>query len=96
MGPPVIATVIGAPPETVLASPRVGPGEATGWLVLPSDPARLAEAMAAALALAPEERAAMGARARAHVTSAFSLNAMKRQTLQVYDALLGTHMAAAH
>jgi glycosyltransferase involved in cell wall biosynthesis len=96
MGTPVIATDIGAPPETVLACPRVGPGEATGWLVLPSDPARLAEAMAAALALAPEERAAMGARARAHVTSAFSLNAMKRQTLQVYDALLGTHMAAAH
>ena len=95
MGTPVIATDIGAPPETVLACPRVGASEATGWLVPPSDPARLAEAMAAALALAPEERAAMGARARAHVTTAFSLNAMKRQTLQVYDALLGTHMAAA-
>jgi glycosyltransferase involved in cell wall biosynthesis len=67
--------------------------EATGWLVPPADPHRLADAIAAALALAPEERAAMGARAHAHVTGAFSLDAMKRQTLQVYDALLGTHMA---
>jgi hypothetical protein len=35
----------------------------------------------------------MGARARAHVMDKFSLRVMKRQTLQVYDALLGTHLA---
>jgi glycosyltransferase involved in cell wall biosynthesis len=94
MATPVIATDIGAPPETVLSAPRVGEHEATGWLVPPADPARLADAIAAALALPPEERARMGESARAHAMDAFSLEAMKRQTLEVYDGLLGTHLAA--
>jgi hypothetical protein len=37
----------------------------------------------------------MGARARAHVSERFSLAGMKQQTLQVYDQLLGTHLATA-
>jgi glycosyltransferase involved in cell wall biosynthesis len=93
MGTPVIATELGAPPETVLSAPRVAPDAATGWLVPPSDPLRLADAIADALALAPAERTAMGRRARTHVLGAFSLDVMKRQTLQVYDRLLGTHLA---
>jgi glycosyltransferase involved in cell wall biosynthesis len=95
MGTPIIATDIGAPPETVLSMQRAGAGAATGWLIPPSDPARLADAIAAALALTPEERAHMGARARTRVAELFSLEVMKRQTLQVYDALLGTHLASA-
>jgi glycosyltransferase involved in cell wall biosynthesis len=94
MGTPVIATDIGAPPETVLSAPRVAAGEATGWLVPPNDAGRLAEALAAALALPPEERARMGAHAHAHVARSFSLEGMKQQTLKVYDGLLGTHLAA--
>ncbi len=94
MGTPVIATDIGAPPETVLSLHRAGPEAATGWLVPPADAAQLADAIAAALALTPEQRARMGARARAHVAEHFSLDVMKRQTLAVYDALLGTHLAA--
>ena len=94
MGTPVIATDIGAPPETVLSAGRVGAGEATGWLVPPNNAERLAEALAAALALTPEARTAMGARAHAHVARSFSLEGMKQQTLKVYDALLGTHLAA--
>jgi hypothetical protein len=43
--------------------------------------------------MSPEERARMGARARNHVLKSFSLKQMKQQTLQVYDRLLGTHMA---
>jgi hypothetical protein len=35
----------------------------------------------------------MGARARDHVLDAFSLKAMKEQTLKVYDRLLGTKLA---
>jgi glycosyltransferase involved in cell wall biosynthesis len=93
MATPVIATDIGAPPETVLSPPRVAEHEATGWLVPSANPARLADAIAAALALAPEERARMGARAHAHVHANFSLDVMKQQTLRVYDALLGTHLA---
>ena len=94
MGTPVISTNIGAPPETVLSSPRVTQDAATGWLVPPADANRLADTLATAFALPPEERARMGARARAHVLDAFSLKAMKEQTLKVYDRLLGTNLAA--
>jgi glycosyltransferase involved in cell wall biosynthesis len=93
MGTPIIATDIGAPPETVLSVQRAGPDAATGWLVPPSDAAHLAEALAAALAQTPEARAQMGARARDHVAERFSLAVMKQQTLQIYDALLGTSLA---
>ncbi len=94
MGTPVIATDIGAPPETVKSAPGVAAGEATGWLVPANDAARLAEAIAAALGLSPEQRAAMGERAHAHAERNFSLQVMKQQTLKVYDALLGTHLAS--
>lgn len=95
MACPVIATRIGAPPETVLAPPDVPPDQATGWLVPPGDAAALADALGEALALSPATRSAMGARARRHVLSAFSLAAMQRETLAVYDCLLGSRMAAA-
>ncbi len=90
MGCPVIATAIGAPPETVLAEPAVPGGGATGWLVPPGDPVALAGRLAAALALEPAERRAMGERARAHVLARFTVAAMQRRTLAVYDRLLGT------
>lgn len=93
MATPVIATDIGAPPETVLGRPGVSMHRATGWLVPPNDPQRLAEALTEALAMSPDEHARMGGRARTHVLNAFSLKQMKQQTLQVYDGLLGTHLA---
>jgi len=95
MGCPVIATNIGAAPETVRAAPTVAANEITGWLVPPHDPAALAEHLHAALSLSDAERAAIGARARAHVCQSFSLSAMQRATLEVYDSLLGTQLAAA-
>jgi glycosyltransferase involved in cell wall biosynthesis len=93
MATPVIATDIGAPPETVLGRPGVAMNRATGWLVPPADPQRLAEALTEVLAMTADEHTRMGARARTHVLNAFSLKQMKQQTLQVYDALLGTHLA---
>ena len=59
MATPVIATDIGAPPETVLGRPGVSAHRATGWLVPPDD------------AAAPRRRAGRGPRhaarrARAH------------------------------
>lgn len=95
MGCPVIATDIGAPPETVAATPNVGPEEVTGWLVPPGNPERLAEAMGEALSLSPEARRAQGDRARARVLTNFSLTTMRLDTLDVYDRLLGTHLRAA-
>jgi glycosyltransferase involved in cell wall biosynthesis len=94
MGCPVIATDHGAPPETILAPPRVADGERTGWLVPPGDAAALAAIMAEALALAPEARAEMGRRARIHVLGSFSLDAMRRKTLAVYDQLLGSKLVS--
>jgi len=93
MATPVIATDIGAPPETVRGRPGVAPDRATGWLVPPGDAASLAHALGEALSMTPEERAGMGARARQHVQTSYSLRQMKEQTLQVYDRLLGTHLA---
>lgn len=89
-GCPVIATAIGAPPETVLAEPAAPKDAVTGWLVPPSDAGALAERLAEALAMAPAERSAMGARARAHVAEEFTVAAMQRRTLAVYDGLLGS------
>jgi glycosyltransferase involved in cell wall biosynthesis len=89
---PVIATNIGAPPETVLAQPAVTAQETTGWLVPPNDPEQLAAALAEALTLHPRDRAAMGSRARQHVLANFTTENLQRRTLAVYDRLLGTTM----
>ncbi len=88
MGCPVISTDIGAPPETVLAAPRVAARDATGWLVASGDPLALADALETALGLRATARTAMGDRAQAHVAEHFTLEAMKRATLGVYDERL--------
>lgn len=95
MGCPVIATATGAPPETILAPPGVPAGEATGWLVPPGNARALANHLERALGLSAAEREAMGARARTHVARHFTLETMKRQTLAVYDELLGTSLSQA-
>ncbi len=82
MGRPVIATDHGAARETVAE------GE-TGWRVPPGDPEALAAALARALALPAETRAAMGARARqAVLEGGYTTEAMQRATLAVYRELL--------
>jgi len=86
---PVIATDIGAAPETVRAAPQAAADEITGWLVPPDDPEALARHMSVALALSETGRAAIGSRARDHVSRSFSLAAMQSATLRVYDDLLG-------
>ena len=90
MGSPVIATAIGAPPETVLAEPAVAENAITGWLVPPGNAGALAERLAGALALTGAERWAIAQRARAHVLAQFTVESMQRRTLAVYDRLLGT------
>ena len=95
MGTPAIATDLGAPPETMLPHPNVPLHAATGWIVPPGDAAALAQALADALAMSPAMRTAMGQRARTRTLELFSLTAMKRQTLQVYDRLLLTKLCQA-
>jgi glycosyltransferase involved in cell wall biosynthesis len=96
MGCPVIATRIGAPPETVLSPPEHGPRSMTGWLVPPGDAPALADALLSALSLDPVARAQLGLRARAHAAGSFSLRQMRLKTLQVYDEILGTGLAARY
>ncbi len=93
-GVPVIASRLGAPPESVRAAPEVPAGTETGWLVPPGDADALAGALAEALAMSPEAHAAMAARARANATTNFTLQRLQSQTLAVYDTLLGTRLAA--
>jgi glycosyltransferase involved in cell wall biosynthesis len=92
LGCPVVATNIGAPPETVLAQPLVPAEQTTGWLVRPDDPDALAKALVAALDLPLVERSAMAERARRHVLAHFTIASMQRRTLAVYDRLLGTKL----
>jgi glycosyltransferase involved in cell wall biosynthesis len=89
MGVPVIATAIGAPPETIRTSPAP---QRTGWLVPPGDAAALADAMALAMAMPPAERAALARCARRHVETSFSVARMQAATLAVYDGLLGCRL----
>jgi glycosyltransferase involved in cell wall biosynthesis len=95
MGCPVIATDLGAPPETVLAAPATTPDRITGWLVPPGDAAALAERLFEALCLPDSAREAIGTRARAHVTAHFSVRNMQAATLAVYDGLVGSSLRAA-
>lgn len=94
VGCPTITTNIGAPPEIVLAPPDVPPDEATGWHVPPNDPPALAVAIADALAMPEPARHAMSERAIASIAARFTVAAMQRQTLAVYDSLLGSDLAA--
>ena len=82
MGRPVVATDHGGARETVV------PG-VTGWLVPPGDAGALADALEAALALDPRERAVMATRAMAHVAAHFTREGMCAATLDVYAELLG-------
>ncbi len=95
MGSPVIVTEQGASPETLLTAARDGADSATGWIVPVADADALAGAVGQALALSEPAYAAMGKRARAHVSTHFSGRQMQRATLQVYDALLRSALAQA-
>ena len=82
MARPVIASDLGAPRETVAEG-------VTGWRTPPGDAAALAEAISKALAMPTEERAALGARARAAVLSGYTTEAMQAATMAVYRELIG-------
>ncbi|MGH6735496.1 MAG: glycosyltransferase family 4 protein [Methyloceanibacter sp.] len=92
MGCPVIVSDIGALPETIVAAEHDA-NAFTGWLAPPGDAPALAERIKRALDLTPDERAAIGARARVRVSSKFDLGQMQAKTLAVYDELLGTKLA---
>lgn len=87
MGRPVIATDHGGARETVARGQ-------TGWLYPPGDAAALATAMGAALDLDPSARAHMGLAGRARVANMFTVAAMQRATLAVYEQAAGRTFGA--
>ena len=78
---PVLAAAHGGPAETIVDGQ-------TGWLVAPGDPDAWTAALAKALSSTPEERAAMGERARRRVKRLYSLPAMCEATFEVYRRML--------
>ena len=79
---PVVTSDLGAPIETVEHG-------VTGWRTPPGDAGALAAALEMALALPPEERQALGCRARAAVLRGYTVGAMQAATLGVYRELMG-------
>ena len=95
LGCPVIATRLGAPQETVLAEPEVSEDARTGWLVTAGDAQAIADAIAEALQLSHGQRHDLGERAKRNVQTRFTLEQMKRRTLEIYDQLLGSRLVQA-
>jgi glycosyltransferase involved in cell wall biosynthesis len=62
---------------------------ATGFRVPPADPDALAAALDAALDMAEDDRAAIGAAARAAVSARYTVAAMQAATIEVYREVLG-------
>jgi glycosyltransferase involved in cell wall biosynthesis len=60
----------------------------TGWRVAPGDAAALANALAYALSLSPDERRTIGQRARHAVLTQFTTASMQQATLDVYAELM--------
>ncbi len=81
MACPVIATDHGGAVETV-------EHQVTGWRVPPGDAGALATSLDHALAMQPDERREMGARARASVLAHYTTAAMQAATLEIYRELL--------
>ena len=97
MGIPTLVGDLGAQPE-IIAPPK----ELNGTLIderwlgasLPhGDEVAWRTAIEQMLSLSPEQRPAFAPHARAHVSRHFSLHAMSRQTLAIYDHFLGTELA---
>ncbi|MEM6624077.1 MAG: glycosyltransferase family 4 protein [Pseudomonadota bacterium] len=82
MSRPVIATDHGGARETVAN------GE-SGWLYPPGDSEALAQIIHQALDMDPSERAHMGLAGRARVHSSYTVSAMQRATLNLYEGLVG-------
>lgn len=86
MGRPVIVTDHGALREIVRH------GE-SGWLYPPGDIARLTIELNKALNLDPSQRAHMGMAARARIHARYTVSAMQRATLEVYEQVAGRTFA---
>lgn len=72
----------------VLGTPEVLVDGVTGWLVTPADPAALQAKMTRLMRTSPQERAAMGEKARQRTSAQFSLEAVLDRWEALYAELL--------
>lgn len=110
MGCPVIASRIGAFPETVVPEPELlahvtsmaegGLGDAeprpkkNPWLFEPGNPQELCDSLWTALALPSNELDVFRELCTHRARTQFSKRSLQLQTLSVYDRLIGTQLAA--
>lgn len=85
MAKPVIVADHGAVPELVQHME-------TGWIIPPRDQAGLADAIQTMLTMPAAQRADLGCRAQAHITTHFSRDLMCQRTMAVYDELLAMRL----
>jgi glycosyltransferase involved in cell wall biosynthesis len=81
MGRPAVCDSAGGAIEALIAN-------VTGWSAPPGVPAALARSLQRALSLDDVDRAALAARARAHVRETFSVERMGRETLALYTEMM--------
>lgn len=109
MGCPVIASNIGAFPETIAPEPGLlasvdgrrgvegrephASSDGSPWLFQPGDPHALCEALRRALSLDAEILDAYRKRAMERARREFSKHSLQLQTLTLYDRLIGTQLA---
>lgn len=93
MGVPMIVSDTGPGREVALTEPDVSRSEASGLRVPYADAKATADAIETMLGWSAEERKACGARGAQNVRSRFTLDNLKRKTLQVYDTVLARRAA---
>ena len=91
---PVIATDLGAPPETVLAAPAEQDEERDRLAGAAGRRGSAGEAPGGGPCPRPARPRPIGERARRHAVANFSVEAMQQSTLGVYDRLLETSLQA--
>jgi glycosyltransferase involved in cell wall biosynthesis len=110
MGCPVIASNIGAFPETIAPEPTLlarvasvpeggrpepqGASRRNPWLFEPGNPQELCDSLCTALALSGDAIEALRQRSMERIRNTFSKRTLQLQTLSVYDRLIGTQLAA--
>ena len=92
MGTPALVGDLGAQPEVAAPPQGIGPESWMAQVVPHADTALWQDAITRALATPEEVRQTLVPMARSHVADNFSLASMGRQTLAVYDRLLGSHL----
>lgn len=93
MGKPVLVGDLGAQPEVVARPYHVDEADWIASVVQHDDEEGWQKAIANLLALDPADSKKGATEARLHTARNFSLQSMGRQTLEVYDSLLGTTLA---